>query len=130
MSNEERTIEEVLREMLWDARDAARLRRVVPLSLFGDLAPVVAVIAHHDTTHPTAPREGADRVASIVAHAVTLADDVTTNRARYTDPAAGLQACATGGVDPLLLSRVHTVLRELPSILTGPDQPLQAPRTR
>ena len=121
MSDEERTPDDVVREMLWDARDAKRLRRVVPLSLLADRAPIAAVIADHDKRYPHAPTEGSGRVESIVAHTIALAADVDANRTRYTDAATSLHARATGQIDPFLLRHASYVLRELPAILTGPD---------
>ena len=123
MSDEERTPDDVVREMLWDARDAKRLRRVVPLSLLADRAPIAAVIADHDQHRPDAPAGGSGRVQSIVAHTIALAADVDTNRTKYTDAATSLHARATGQIDPFLLRHASYVLRELPAILTGPDHP-------
>ena len=123
MSDDERTPDDVVREMLWDARHAKRLRRVVPLSLLADRAPIAAVIADHDQRCPDAPTDGSGRVESIVAHTIALAADVDANRARYTDAATGLHARATGQIDPFLLRHAGYVLRELPAILTGPDHP-------
>ena len=126
MSDEERTPDDVVREMLWDARDAKRLRRVVPLSLLADRAPIAAVIADHDQHRPDAPTGGSGRVQSIVAHTIALAADVATNRTKYTDAATSLHARATGQIDPFLLRHAGYVLRELPAILTGPDHPAAA----
>lgn len=120
MSDHEVTIDEVLHDMLWSRRDATRLRRTIPLSLFGGLAAVAAVIDHHDRTHSTAPAAGEARVQSIVAHTIALAADVDAHPDRYS-AAHGLHARSRGDVDPMLLARARSVLAELPRLATGPD---------
>jgi hypothetical protein len=120
MSDHEVTIDEVLRDMLWSRRDATRLRRTIPQSLFGGLAAVAAVIDDHDRTRPTAPAAGEARVQSIVAHTIALAADVEAHPDRYS-AAHGLHARSRGDVDPMLLARARSVLTELPRLATGPD---------
>ena len=120
MSDHEVTIDEVMHDMLWSRRDATRLRRRIPVSLFGGLAAVAAVIDDHDRTRPTAPADGEARVQSIVAHAIALAGDVDAHPDRYS-AAHGLHARSRGDVDPMLLARARSVLAELPRLATGPD---------
>lgn len=120
MSDHEVTIDELLRDMLWSRRDATRLRRRIPLSLFGGQAAVAAVIDDHDRTRPAAPAHGEARVQSIVAHTIALAADVDAHPDRYS-AAHGLHARSRGDVDPMLLARARSVLAELPRLATSPD---------
>lgn len=118
MSAEERTLEGLVHDMLWDRTIAVRLRRRMAANLFGGLAPVVAVIAHHDQENPGAPLRGQGRVLSVLEHTMTLAGQVNAHPERYTDAAAGLHAAATGGIDPALLRHAGRVLTRLPALAT------------
>lgn len=119
MSDEERSVDGMLTDMLWSRREAARLRRVVPVDLFGGRAAVVAVIAHHDQEHPDAPATGQDRVLSILGHTVELARDVRAHPDRYASAAAGINAHRTGQIDPQLLRLAPAVLKALPGLAAG-----------
>lgn len=103
--------------MLWSRREATRLRRVIPLDMFGARAVVVAVVAQHDQEHPDAPATGQDRVLSIVGHTVELARDVRAHPDRYASAAAGINAHRIGQIDPQLLRLAPAVLKALPGLV-------------
>jgi hypothetical protein len=121
------TLEQVLYQMLWDRRTAARWLRLLGVDHFaGRVAygpSIAAVIDHHDRTHPEAAARGPARIASIVAHTQQLAADVRERPDHYTDAAAGLNARRLGDVDPQLLRHAAGVLTRLPAIATiGDDE--------
>lgn len=122
MSDEETTIDELLRDMLWSRARARRILRRMSLSTFEDRAAVAAIVDDHDRRCPDAPREGVGRVLSVVRHAMRLRQEITDHPERFT-PAAGLEAHRTGAPDPALLIHAKAVLEWLPTIIAGSSEP-------
>ena len=122
MSDEETTIDELLRDMLWSRARARRILRRMSPSLFAGHAAVVAVVDDHDRRNPHAPAEGEARVLSIVQHTMDLRQEIIDHPERFT-PAAGLEAHRTGAPDPALLIHANAVLKWLPTIIAGSSEP-------
>lgn len=126
MAAQELTNEQVLYQMLWSRRDAARWLRLLggPQYFAGVVylgATIAAIVEDHDRARPQAPAEGPERVTSIYQHAAELARDVKANPERYTDPAAGLHARNRGLADPALLVHAPAALGVLPGLVTIGD---------
>ena len=114
----ERTPRGLVADALWDQRAARTLRRWGRQdALWGILAAVEAVIAHHDLTRPDAPRTGQPRVLSIVEHTRQLCADVKAHPEKY-GAAQAMASRAAGGIDLQLLVIADRVLAELPRLST------------
>lgn len=112
--------DQVLYQMLWSRKAAARWLRLLGVDHFAGIttlgAPIAAVIDDHDRTHPDAPADGPERVVSIVDHARWLADDVRAHPDYYADAAQGINARSAGEVDRLFLRHAPAVVRRLPVV--------------
>jgi len=116
----ELTPDQVLYQMLWSRKAAARWLRLLGVDHFAGIttlgAPIAAVIDDHDRTHPEAPTAGPERVVSIVDHARWLAEDVRARPDYYADAAQGINARSAGEVDRLFLRHAPAVVRRLPVV--------------
>lgn len=129
MSDEETTPDELLRQIVWDRTRATRALRWVAPDYFGRYAAVAAVVDDHDRRHPDAPREGTERILSIVNHAQRLLEERRADPERFS-AAASLNAVGRGEPDPLLLALAGQVLTWLPLIVTYTPDELHEPIDR